>query len=141
LILALFESIENNQVECLKSLLDKDGKLHINALNNDGLSPLDIAVLLENHVIIKILLQHGAYVGIDSNEDIENHLNALLMSSEQKLYQITNTSATTSSGQSSTDNDKDKLLYDKRIKILRKMIIGWKNLRIPDTPFSFSIGL
>ena len=125
----------------LKTLLDKDGgEVHINTLNNDGLSPLDVAVLLENHTIIKILLQHGASVVFDSNESIEAHLNTLLKDSELKLFQLS--SSPSSSGPSGiiSDCDNQKSLYEKRVKVLRKMINGWQKLQIPDTPFSFSIG-
>lgn len=143
IISALFESIENNQVETLKSILDKEGgRAHINTLNNDELSPLDIAVLLENHSIVKILLKHGAVAGADPSEDVVKHLNTLLLSSERKLQQIANESSnSSSSGQSgSVDNEKEKSFFDKRIKLLKKMLVGWQNLRIPDSPFSFSIG-
>lgn len=138
---ALFESIENNQVDKLKTLLDKHGgEAHVNTLNNDGLSPLDVAVLLENHTIIKILLQHGANEVFDPNESIEAHLNTLLHDSEQKLYQLSNVPEPSSSSPLMVDCDNQKSLYEKRVKVLRKMVTGWKNLRIPDTPFSFSIG-
>jgi hypothetical protein len=113
-------------------------------LNNDGFSPLDVAVLLEHHAMIKILLLHGANVGIESSGKVENHLKALIADSDQKLHQITNTSATStsSSGQNglTLDVDKQKSCYDQRIKLLKKMIVGWQNLRIPDSPFSFSVG-
>lgn len=120
----------------MKAILDKEGgKSHINTLNNDELSPLDIAVLLENHSIVKILLKHGAITGIEASEDVASHLNALLLSTERKLHQLANASTNSSGGV-----DSDKSYFDKRIKLLKKMLIGWQNLRIPDTPFSFSIG-
>lgn len=123
--------------------MDKEGgRSHINTLNNDELSPLDIAVLLENHSIVKILLKQGAVAGTDPSEDVAKHLNTLLLSSERKLHQIANESSnSSSSGQSgSVDNEKEKSFFDKRIKLLKKMLVGWQNLRIPDSPFSFSIG-
>lgn len=140
LILALFESVENNQVETLKSILEKDGSPLINTLNNDGFSALDIAVLLDYHQIIKALLQHGAKVGLDPNESIETHLNVLLSTSEQKFGQLASTALTSSTGLT-LEHEKEKSSYEKRIKLLRKMLIGWAALRIPDSPFSFSIGL
>lgn len=127
----------------LKTLLDKEGgEVHINTINNDGLSPLDVAVLLENHTIIKILLQHGANVAFDPNESIEAHLNTLLQVSEQKLHQLSSSPAPSSSNPSGIiiDCDNQKSLYEKRVKVLKKMVTGWKNLQIPDTPFSFSVG-
>lgn len=118
-------------------MLEKDGaQSHINTLNNDGLSPLDVAVLLDNNAIIKILLHHGASAGIESNDSIEAHVNSLLIESEQKLYQ----NAGTSSSSTLVDSDQQKSLYEKRVKLLRKMLIGWQNLKTPDSPFSFSVG-
>lgn len=116
--------------------------MHINTLNNDGLSPLDVAVLLENHAIVKVLLQYGANAGFDSNDSIEAHVNTLLLDSEQKLYQLTTGSGASSSGPSGLllDFDKQKSFYEKRAKLLRKMVSGWQNLQIPDSPISFSVG-
>lgn len=119
----------------LRALLDKE-ESHINDLTNDGLSLLDAAVLLDSSTITKVLLQNGARSGLDANDSIDNHLNALLLDAEQKLYQV---QAPTSSGMV-VDSDKQKSFYDKRVKLLRKMMIGWQNLRTPDSPFSFSIG-
>lgn len=143
LFAALFESIENNQVEKLKTILENGGDLHVNTLNNDGFSPLDVAVLLENHAMVKVLLLHGSSAALEASGNIENHLKALIADSEQKLYRISNTSATsTSSGQNGIilEGDKQKAFYEQRIKLLKKMIVGWQNLRIPDSPFSFSVG-
>lgn len=141
---ALFESIESNQAEKLKTILEKDGgELHVNTLNNDGFSPLDVAVLLENHAMIKILLLHGGNAGIEASGSVENHLKALITDSDQKLHQLSSTSTTsTSSAQNGMilDVDKQKSFYDQRIKLLKKMIVGWQNLRIPNSPFSFSVG-
>jgi hypothetical protein len=134
-VVALFESIESNQVDKLKALLEKE-ESHINDLTSDGLSLLDVAVLLDSSSITKVLLQNGARSGLEANDSIDNHLNALLLDAEQKLYQV---QAPSSSGVV-LDSDKQKSLYDKRVKLLRKMMIGWQNLRTPDSPFSFSIG-
>jgi ankyrin repeat protein len=136
---ALFESIESNQSEKLLAILDKEsGAAQVNTVNSDGFSPLDIAVLLDNHTIIKTLLEHGANVSLESNKTTEAHLNDLLLEAEQKLYQVASTSDESTS--SVLESDKQKLYYDKRVKLLRKMMIGWQSLRVPDMPFSFSIG-
>lgn len=132
IFVALFESIESNQVEKLKALLEKE-ESHINDLTSDGLSLLDVAVLLNSSSAAKILLQNGVRSGLDAHENIDNHLNTLLLDAEQKLYQVQTPT-------SSADSDKQKSLYDKRVKLLRKIMIGWQNLRTPDSPFSFSIG-
>lgn len=130
-------------MEKLKSILAKDsGKIHVNTLNNDGFSLLDLAILLENHAMTKILLLHGATAGIEMSGNVENHLKALIIDSEEKLHQLANTSTTSSSGQNGLipDGDKQKTFYDQRIKLLKKMVIGWQNQTVPNSPFSFSVG-
>jgi hypothetical protein len=68
-------------------------------------------------------------------------LNALLNDAEKKLCQTAAT-ISSSAGQSCMilDHDKQKNFYDQRIKLLKKMISGWYNMKSPDAPFSFSIG-
>jgi hypothetical protein len=128
-------------VEKLKTILEKDGgKLHVNTLNNDGFSLLDLAILLENHAMTKILLLHGATAGIESSGNLESHLKALITDSEQKLQQLSNTSTSSNHNGLISDADKQKNFYDQRMKLLKKMVVGWQNLRIPDAPFSFSVG-
>lgn len=140
-ILALFESVESNQADKLRIILEKEGgSSHVNTLNNDGLSPLDVAVLLDNQTVIKTLLQFGANEGIDS-ADVESHLNEMLVDSEQKLHQLA-TSPTSSSSQNllGLDCDKQKTFYEARLRLLKRMTNGWQKLQAPNLPFSFSIG-
>jgi hypothetical protein len=90
--------------------------------------------------IIKILLLFGAKSTITTN-NIEMRLNALLNDAEKKLCQTAAT-ISSSAGQSCMilDHDKQKNYYDQRIKLLKKMISGWYNMKLPDAPFSFAIG-
>lgn len=129
-------------MEKLRTVLEKEGgELHVNTLNNDGFSPLDVAVLLDNQSIIKTLLQFGANEGIDS-KDVESHLNTLLVDSEQKHLQLNSSPAPSSSSQNlmGLDFEKQKTFYDARIRLLKKMTNGWQKLQAPNSPFSFSIG-
>jgi ankyrin repeat protein len=127
--------VEENQFEQLKGLLEQK-HLNVNALNNDGFSVLDLAVLLNCRQITKLLLQHGAQTGNFPTENLESHLNTLLAESEKKLTQIN-----ASAGQISEAQAADKISIERRIKLLRKMINGWQRLRVPDPPFSFTIGM
>ena len=61
----LINSIECNNVEKVKEYLDKDSS-NINTLNEEGISPLHIAVINGNLEIIKILLKYGANPNIKS---------------------------------------------------------------------------
>jgi hypothetical protein len=90
------------------------------------LLPLDFATLLNNHAIVKVLLQNGANTTTDSTENFEDHIDSLLIISEQNLHQL-------------VDSEKEKSRYENRIKLLKRIQNGWKNLKIPAEPFSFSI--
>lgn len=113
----------------------------MNALNNDGFSVLDLAVLINNRPITKLLLQHGAQTGNFPVESIETHLNTLLTNAEKKLSQfVTNTGSSSSQGCIGHEIERQKLTIEKRIKLIRKMINGWQRLKVPDPPFALSIG-
>lgn len=132
--------MEENQYDQLKSLLDQK-QLNVNALNNDGFTILDLAVLIYNRAIVKLLLQYGAQTGSFPVENIENHLNSLLTDAEKKLAQVvSNTTASSSQSYIGIDTERQKLGIEKRIKLVRKMINGWQRLKVPDPPFAFSIG-
>jgi hypothetical protein len=139
LITALFECIEDNQYDQLKGLLEQK-QLNANALNNDGFSVLDLAVLVNNRSIIKLLLQHGAQTGSFPRENIESHLNTLLADAEKKLSQCVTNAGTSTTSQAFIDVERQKLAIEKRIKLIRKMTNGWQRLKVPDPPFSFTIG-
>ena len=115
-------------------------QLNVNALNNDGFSVLDLAVLINNRPITKLLLQYGAQSGNFPVESIETHLNSLLSNSEKKLAQFVSSTGSSSQGCIGPETERQKLTIEKRIKLIRKMINGWQRLKVPDPPFSFTIG-
>ena len=115
-------------------------QLNVNALNNDGFSVLDLAVLINNRPITKLLLQHGAQTGNFPVESLETHLNTLLANSEKKLAQFVSNTGSSSQGCIGLETERQKLMIEKRIKLIRKMINGWQRLKVPDPPFSFTIG-
>lgn len=101
---------------------------------------LDLAVLINNRPITKLLLQHGAQTGNFPVESIEAHLNTLLASTEKKLLQFVGSGTSSSQGSGVETVERQKLSIEKRIKLIRKMINGWQRLKVPDPPFSFTIG-
>lgn len=132
--------MEEYQFEQLKVLLEQK-HLNVNALNDDGFSVLDLAVLLTNRQITKLLLQHGAQTGNFPVENIEGHLNKLLADAEKKLSQIFASTSSSTSTQISVGLESEKCIIERRIKLITKMINGWQRLRAPDPPFSFTIGM
>lgn len=140
LIVALFECVEANQFEQLKILLEQK-HLNVNALNDDGFSVLDLAVLLTNRQITKLLLQHGAQTGNFPVDNIEGHLSKLLADAEKKLSQIFASTSSSTSNTISVGLESEKCIIERRIKLITTMINGWQRLRAPDPPFSFTIGM
>lgn len=129
-----------------------------NSLNSDGLSALDVAVLMNNRLMAKLLLQHGALPGPQSSDNLGNYLNSLMFDAEQKLHHLGGISETTaaqafntrasfssiigSTSQSCTGTETERQMgiWERRIRGLRRMLTGWNMIEIPDPPISFTIG-
>lgn len=129
-----------------------------NSLNSDGLSALDIAVLMNNRLMAKLLLQHGALPGPQSSDNLGNYLSSLMFDAEQKLHhlggisetaaaQVFNTRASfssiigsTSQSCTGTETERQMGVWERRIRGLRRMLTGWHMIEIPDPPISFTIG-
>lgn len=59
LFAALFSAVEHGHLEKARTILESTD-VDVNSLNNDGLTPLDVAVLSNNRSMTKMLLQQGA---------------------------------------------------------------------------------
>ncbi|GLJ59020.1 hypothetical protein SUGI_1488620 [Cryptomeria japonica] len=82
---ALFSAVECNQTERAKTILD-DGKVNVNSLNGDKLTCLDIAVLLRNVEMVRLLQQYNAKESSASRrlvEDLSRSLKVIAPSSQQ----------------------------------------------------------
>lgn len=141
----------------VRSILDNTD-IDVNSLNSDGLSALDIAVLMNNGQMAKILLQHGALPGPQSTTDnLGNYLNSLMYDAEHKLHHLAglsespgqtfNTRASfssiigsTSQSCTGTETERQMGVWERRIRGLRRMISGWQRIEIPDPPISFKVG-
>lgn len=132
------------------------------SVNSDGLTPLDVASLSNNRSMTKVLLQHGALQGSQSNsENLGTYLNSLMYDAEQKIHDlagmeenpqpsinfnarasfssIIGSTGTSVTGCTGTENDKQIGLWERRIKGLKRMMLGWDQSRPPDPPFSLTI--
>jgi ankyrin repeat protein len=117
-------------------------QLNINALNSDGFSVLDFAVLAtSNRTITKLLLQYGAQSGNFPTENIDSHLSNMLSDAEKKLAHIVTSIESAGQNCSGMENERRKSSIEQRIKLIKRMINGWKRLQVPDSPFSFTIGI
>lgn len=157
-LIALFSNVEHNMMDKVRSILDNTD-IDVNSLNSDGLSALDIAVLMNNGQMAKLLLQHGALPGPQSSSDnLGSYLNSLMYDAEQKLHHLAgisenpmaqnfNTRASfssfigsTSQSCTGTETERQMGVWERRIRGLRRMITGWHRIEIPDPPISFTIG-
>uniref|UniRef100_A0A1Y1K138 Ankyrin repeat and fibronectin type-III domain-containing protein 1 n=1 Tax=Photinus pyralis TaxID=7054 RepID=A0A1Y1K138_PHOPY len=155
---ALFAAIEHGHLEKARTILESTD-VDVNSVNNDGLSPLDIAVLSNNRPLVKMLISFGAREGsqFSSPDKLGSHLKHLLGEAEMRLQELGglleepcgapfNTRASFSSiigntYQSSTmtgcaggDTEKQAIAWSRRVKVLRRMVLGFAQARPPDPP-------
>ena len=83
----IFKLIENNNIEKLKKLLNKDHS-KINSINKDGFSPLHISVIKGNRDIIYILLLNGANPNILTLKKKQTPLHLAYIFQNSKSEQI-----------------------------------------------------
>ncbi|XP_035777875.1 uncharacterized protein LOC118458987 isoform X1 [Anopheles albimanus] len=167
---ALFSAVEHGHLEKARTILESTD-VDVNSLNNDGLTPLDVAVLSNNRSMTKMLLQQGAIENAHSlqaaNSNMGLHLNNLLCEAEATVHELGNFDSNQSGGgvtgnertggsgtnagkttfsniigsggtsvTSCTGNEIDKQvgLWERRVKGLRRMILGWEQTKPPDVP-------
>lgn len=149
--------MEHNLLDKVRSIIENTD-VDVNSLNSDGLSALDIALLMNNRQMAKLLLQHGALPGPQSSDNLGNYLNSLMFDAEHKLHHLAgisesaatqsfNTRASfssiigsTSQSCTGTENERQMGVWERRIRGLRRMVTGWQMIEIPDPPISFTIG-
>ena len=83
----IFKLIENNNIEKLKKLLNKDHS-KINSINKDGFAPLHISVIKGNIDIIYILLLNGANPNILTLKKKQTPLHLAYIFQNSKSEQI-----------------------------------------------------
>ncbi|XP_059610717.1 ankyrin repeat and fibronectin type-III domain-containing protein 1 [Phlebotomus argentipes] len=156
---ALFSAVEHGHLEKARTILESTD-VDVNSVNSDGLAPLDVAVLSNNRSMTKMLLQHGATdrTQFKGGNTLGNHLNSLLRDAENRIQELGSaeeipqtpysTRASFSSiignaytgpsvtGCTGTETDKQIGLWERRVKGLRRMLLGWDQARPPDPPNS-----
>ncbi|KAH8406472.1 hypothetical protein KR215_002027 [Drosophila sulfurigaster] len=157
IINALFSAVENGHLDKARTILESTD-VDVNSINTDGLSALDVAVLSNNRSMTKMLLQHGALEGSQfSVESIGTKLNGLLKDAESRIHDLSGPEGlcppvfqsrpsissiiignTGSSVTGCTGNEVDKQIgiWERRVKGLRRMLLGWDQARPPDAPAS-----
>ncbi|KAI8119698.1 Ankyrin repeat and fibronectin type-III domain-containing protein 1 [Lucilia cuprina] len=150
IINALFSAVEHGHLDKARTILESTD-VDVNSINTDGLSALDVAVLSNNRSMTKMLLQH---VSVDS---IGTKLNGLLKDAELRINDLSGLEGTCQPSFSSrpsissiiigntgssvtgcTGNEVDKQIgiWERRVKGLRRLLLGWDQARPPDAPAS-----
>ncbi|XP_030559426.1 uncharacterized protein LOC115761696 [Drosophila novamexicana] len=154
---ALFSAVEHGHLDKARTILESTD-VDVNSINTDGLSALDVAVLSNNRSMTKMLLQHGALEGTQFSVDsIGTKLNGLLKDAESRIHDLSGPEGlcapvftsrpsissiiignTGSSVTGCTGNEVDKQIgiWERRVKGLRRMLLGWDQARPPDAPAS-----
>ncbi|XP_032596013.2 uncharacterized protein LOC6567503 isoform X2 [Drosophila grimshawi] len=154
---ALFSAVEQGHLDKARTILESTD-VDVNSINTDGLSALDVAVLSNNRSMTKMLLQHGALEGSQFSVDsIGTKLNGLLKDAESRIHDLSGQEGlcapvftsrpsissiiignTGSSVTGCTGNEVDKQIgiWERRVKGLRRMLLGWDQARPPDAPAS-----
>ncbi|XP_069961756.1 uncharacterized protein wake isoform X2 [Bactrocera oleae] len=159
---ALFSAVEHGHLDKARTILESTD-VDVNSINSDGLSALDVAVLSNNRSMTKMLLQHGAIEGTQfSSDTIGNKLNGLLKDAESRIQDLSGTSDgglcqptfasrpsissiiignTGSSVTGCTGNEIEKQIgnWERRVKGLRRLLLGWDQTRPPDAPASVAV--
>ncbi|XP_061391671.1 uncharacterized protein LOC133327115 [Musca vetustissima] len=157
---ALFSAVEHGHLDKARTILESTD-VDVNSINTDGLSPLDVAVLSNNRSMTKMLLQHGALEGSQFSVDsIGTKLNGLLKDAEIRIHDLSGLEGTCqpsfstrpsissiiigntgSSVTGCTGNEVDKQIgiWERRVKGLRRLLLGWDQARPPDAPASVTV--
>ncbi|KAM7363779.1 ankyrin repeat and fibronectin type III domain containing protein wide awake isoform 2-T7 [Cochliomyia hominivorax] len=157
IINALFSAVEHGHLDKARTILESTD-VDVNSINTDGLSALDVAVLSNNRSMTKMLLQHGALEGSQFSVDsIGTKLNGLLKDAEVRINDLSGLEGTCQPSFSSrpsissiiigntgssvtgcTGNEVDKQIgiWERRVKGLRRLLLGWDQARPPDAPSS-----
>ncbi|KPU79745.1 uncharacterized protein Dana_GF17001, isoform C [Drosophila ananassae] len=157
IINALFSAVEHGHLEKARTILESTD-VDVNSINSDGLSALDLAVLSNNRSMTRMLLQHGAIEGSQFSVDtIGTKLNGLLKDAESRIHDLSgpeglcppifasrpsissiiigNSSASVT-GCTGSEVEKQIGIWERRVKGLRRLQLGWDQARPPDAPAS-----
>ncbi|XP_037707722.1 uncharacterized protein LOC119545836 isoform X5 [Drosophila subpulchrella] len=156
-LIALFSAVEHGHLDKARTILESTD-VDVNSINNDGLSALDLAVLSNNRSMTRMLLQHGAMEGSQFSVDtIGTKLNGLLKDAESRIHDLSgpeglcppmfasrpsissiiigNSSASVT-GCTGSEVEKQIGIWERRVKGLRRLQLGWDQARPPDAPAS-----
>ncbi|XP_062416101.1 ankyrin repeat and fibronectin type-III domain-containing protein 1 isoform X3 [Pungitius pungitius] len=134
----LFEAVEQQDLDAVQILLYQFSaeELDLNTPNNQGLTPLDIAVMTNNTPIAKLLLKAGAKESPHflSPEGREAHLSALVLEAEQRASELASQAQMEGVSLEVCQRDRHLRAWEWRSKLYRRMAAGLQHARTPETP-------
>ncbi|XP_075973832.1 ankyrin repeat and fibronectin type III domain containing protein wide awake isoform X2 [Anticarsia gemmatalis] len=155
---ALFAAVEHGYLDKARNILESTD-VDVNSLNADGLSPLDVAVLAPNRQLAKMLMEFGAKEGTQfkNSEALGAHLRRLAREAESKLHEMTGcmpertcredactrsaagsqaAGTTGCAGGAGSEKDKQAQHWERRVRTLKRLVLGWQQIRVPPAPAS-----
>nr|XP_026498998.1 uncharacterized protein LOC113402867 [Vanessa tameamea] len=146
---ALFAAVEHGYLDKARNILESTD-VDVNSLNQDDLSPLDVAVLANNRQLARMLMEFGAKEGpqFKNPEALGAHLRRLSREAESRLHEVTGyipekacrDDVCRSAGQAGTmgcaggtgsEKDKQTQHWERRVRTLKRQLQGWQRARAP----------
>nr|XP_053655904.1 uncharacterized protein LOC128704786 [Cherax quadricarinatus] len=129
---ALFATVEHGQLEKAKNILEHN-QLDINSVNKDGANVLEVAVM-NNHVALAKMLQQAGATESNSGtiEQRIHHLNDLVNAAERRREDLD--TKVTVGVQHARERERQRELWDRRVKMLVKMRTGLEQMKAPGPP-------
>ncbi|CAH3157223.1 unnamed protein product [Porites lobata] len=140
---ALVDAIVRKETDEIRNILESED-IDINGVNDDGFAPLDVAVMLGYHPIIKMLLLYGAQESSKlPTSYLTKHINMLLREAEQRVDDLTTAVVHVSYTTSSEVKENDRLFQEWlwRKHLLEQMKKGLSKIGPPDKPSSVTISV
>ncbi|XP_013143433.1 PREDICTED: uncharacterized protein LOC106107217 isoform X2 [Papilio polytes] len=153
--LTLFAAVEHGYLDKARNILESTD-VDVNSLNPDGLSPLDVAVLANNRQLARMLMEFGAKEGsqFKTPDSLGAHLRRLSSEAKSRLHDFggcnperdckedscTRSSAagqagtTGCAGGTGSEKDKQALHWERRLRTLKRLMLGWQQARAPSGP-------
>ncbi|XP_022242200.1 ankyrin repeat and fibronectin type-III domain-containing protein 1-like [Limulus polyphemus] len=137
---ALFVAVEQEHVERARSILETTD-VDVNSINGDGFNTLDIAVMTNCVLMVKMLQYHGGKESkrFSTKESRASQLISLVNEAERCEEDLSacvyNTTISTSlSAALLKEKERQLTLWQRRLNLLKKMQNGFERIRPPDPP-------
>ncbi|XP_077358640.1 ankyrin repeat and fibronectin type-III domain-containing protein 1 isoform X2 [Festucalex cinctus] len=134
----LFEAVEQQDAAAVQTLLRRlpSDELDVNAANEQGLTPLDVAVMTGDAPIARMLLRAGASEGphFASAESREAHLAALLAEAEQSAADLSARAQRDGLSPEACHKDKQLRAWEWRCDLYKRMTDVFQQARRPEAP-------